>query len=204
MKEHLSKPFSKDDYEKAERMIKEAEQNYIMTLVAENMADAWVQAGYTIYYIENAIAMLNKKYFQYGTKRVYEELELMEHKPKKVCEMIESVLSASSIEQVKTHLSVLVQETARVFKRVEENICVQKNPVTTSVLKGWNAMLSGIGAGVESAEYDVFSRYNPCDLQSTVQACDGMLEEYLKEYEKVNLQVEKYQDIDGFVERYLK
>ena len=233
--DNLLKPFSKEDYTKAENLLKEAEHYYMMTMIAENMADVWVQAGNTIYYIENAIEMLNKKYFRFGTKRVYEELEFMEHKPENLCEMIDCVLSANSMEQVKKHLSVLIQETARVFKKVAQTIFVQKNPVTADSIRGtyeemisnWrnklfaaakeenkhlafmsmislNTMISEIGAEVEIADYDVLGDYNPRDLKGTAQACDNVMKEYLKEYEKVNLQLKQYQDIDGFVRQYLE
>lgn len=72
--ENLAAPFSKKDFGKAENMLKEAEHFYVLAMMAENMTNLLVQTGYTIYYIENAIAMLNKKYFHYGTKRTYEEM----------------------------------------------------------------------------------------------------------------------------------
>lgn len=136
VKDSLSAPLSKEDWLKAEKMMKEAEHFYLMTMLAEDMPDIRVQAGYTVYYIENAVAMLNKKYFRYGTKRVYEELELMENKPYRLCEMIESVLSGNSSEQVKMSLTVLVQETMRVFKKVNEAFSIQKKPVTADPVRG--------------------------------------------------------------------
>lgn len=134
--ENLAAPFSKEDYGKAENMLKEAEHFYVLAMMAENMADLWVQAGYAVYYIENAIAMLNKKYFHYGTKRTYEELEAMEKRPSKLCEMIERVLSADSAERVKNYLTTLMQETIAIFKRAEETVRVPKEPATADSLRG--------------------------------------------------------------------
>lgn len=134
--DNLSAPFSRKDYRKAENLMKEAEHHYLLTMITEDMADIWVQAGYAIYYIENAVAMLNKKYFRHGTKRIYEELELMDRKPQKLCEMIEGVLSANSAEQVKKHLTVLIQETLRAFKKAEAEILVQKKPVMADTISG--------------------------------------------------------------------
>lgn len=128
-------PLSGEDYIKAEKLFKEAEHYYIKAMIAEEMSDIWIQAGCAVYYLENAIAMLNKKYFRYGSKRVYEELETMENKPQKLCMMIEEVLSANSAEAVKNRLTTLIQETARSFKKAENNIPVQKEPVTADKLK---------------------------------------------------------------------
>ena len=232
--DNLSAPLSKEDWLKAEKMMKEAEHFYLKTMLAEDMADIWVQSGYAVYYIENAVAMLNKKYFHYGVKRVYEELELMENKPCKLCEMIENVLSGKSSEQIKKSLTELVQETMRVFKKVNAAFPSQKKPITADSLRGtyeemfsnWrnkmyaaadednihlafmsmislNAMISELSDEVEIADYNVFDGYDSQDLRKTVQAFDEVTKEYLREYKKVDLQVERYRNIEEFVTQYL-
>lgn len=232
--ESLLTPLSREDYIKAKNMMKEAEHFYLAAMLAEDMSDIWVQAGYAIYYVENAIAMLNKKYFHYGTKRVYEELELMEKKPDKLCEMIEGVLSGNSGEQIKKSLTMLIQETMRVFKKAEAAVFVHKKPVTEDSIRGtyeemfsnWRnkmyaasdednrhlafmsmislyAMISELGDETEIDCYDVFAGYDPHNLKKTAQAFDNLTKEYLKEYRKVNLHVERYRDIDAFIIQYL-
>lgn len=230
----LLAPLSREDYIKAESTMKEAEHFYLAAMLAEDISDIWVQAGYTIYYVENAIAMLNKKYFHYGTKRAYEELELMEKKPDKLCEMIEGVLSGNSCEQIKKSLTLLIQETMRVFKKTDAALLVHKKPVTADSIRGtyeemfsnWrnkmyaasdkdnrhlafmsmislNAMISELGDETEIDGYDVFAGYDPHNLRQTAQAFDDLTNEYLKEYRKVNLQAERYRDIDAFITQYL-
>lgn len=44
-----------------------------MAMISEHRSDVLEGAGGVIYYVENAIAMLNKQYFHYGVKRAYEE-----------------------------------------------------------------------------------------------------------------------------------
>lgn len=231
---NLLTPLSREDYSKAENMMKEAEHFYLRAMLAEDMADIWVQAGYAIYYVENAIAMLNKKYFHYGTKRIYEELELMENKPYKLCEMIEGVLSGNSPEEIKKSLTMLIRETMRVFKKVETTISASKEPVVADSIRGtyeemfsnWRnkmyaaadednrhlafmsmsslqAMISDLGDEMEIGSYDVCAGYAPQNLRKTAQAFDDIIKEYLKEYQKVNLQVERYPDIDAFIAHYL-
>lgn len=234
VKNILSSPLSAEDYIKAENMMKEAEHFYLMTMMAEGISDIWVQAGYTVYYVENAIAMLNKKYFRYGTKHIYEELESMENKPDRLCEMIKKVLSANSSEQIKKNLTALIQETMGVFKKVKSTVTVQKRPLTADSIKGtyeemfsnWrnkmyvaadednlhlafmsminmHAMISDLGEETDIADYDTFDGYDSQNLRKTANAFDDMLKKYLKEYQRVNLQVEHYRDIDEFIKHYL-
>lgn len=234
VRDNLLAPLSKEDYIKAENLMKEVEHFYLMTMLSEDIAEIRVQAGYSLYYVENAIAMLNKKYFHYGTKRIYEELELMENRPRKLCEMIESVVSGTSAKQIKESLTRLIQETMRIFKKVETTILTQKKSVTADSLRGtyeemfsnWrnkmyaasdeddrhlafmsmislNAMISDMSEEVEIASYDVFGGYNPQNLRETAQAFDDLTTDYLKEYQKVDLPVARYQNIDAFIAQYL-
>lgn len=230
----LQKPFSNEDYAKAENILKEAEHFYMSAIMSEKITDIRTQTGYALYCIENAVAMLNKNYFRYGTKRIYEELEKMEYKPAGLCEMIESVLSADSAEQIKNALTVLISETVRIFQSVKASIPTQKKP-TADVIGGtyeemfsnWrnkmydaskrqdrhlafmsitnlNAMLSEISAEAEIGAYNVFDFYDPNNLQKTAQAFDDFLKEYLKEYRKAGLEANRFRDIDLFVKNYLE
>ena len=232
--EILQKPFSADDYTKAENMLKEAEHFYMSAVTAEKIADIRTQAGYAVYYIENAVAMLNKKYFRYGTKRAYEELEAMERKPAGLCEMIESILSADSADKLKDNLTKLVRETLRVFQSVKKEIHVPKK-VSADVIEGtyeemfsnWrnkmyyasqrqdrhlafmsivnlNAMLFEISSEAEIGSYSVFDGYDPNDLQKTAQMFDDFLKDYLEEYRKAVIEQNRFGDIYSFVKRYLE
>ncbi len=208
-KDILKAPFSGEDYEKAEKGLKEAEHCY-------------------------AIAMLNKQYFHYGVKRVYEELGAMKKRPEKLCDMIEHVVSAVSAVSVKEHLTILMKETAAVFHQVKEKISAEKKPVAADTIGGtyeemysnWrnkmylaastgnrhlafmslisaNVMFAEISSQVEIDEYDVLGCYNPEDLQQTAHAYDHILHTYLGEYKKGSISERRYSDIDAFVTDYL-
>lgn len=232
--EILQKPFSAEDYTKAENMLKEAEHFYMSAMTAEKISDIREQAGYALYYVENALAMLNKKYFRYGTKRAYEELEAMERRPANLREMIESVLSANSEEQIKSGLTELVRETALVFRSAKSTIPVCKKEAADVIggtyeemFSNWrnkmydaaqrrdrhlafmsiaslNAMLFEISSETDIGCRSVFDGYDPNDLQKTAEAFDDFLNEYLKEYRKAGIEPNRFKDIDSFVEHYLE
>lgn len=231
-KDILSAPFSEEDYSKAEKLLKEAEQCYSMAMISEHKSDVLDGAGGVIYYVENAIAMLNKQYFHYGVKRAYEELNAMKNKPEKLCDMIDSVISATSVESAKGHLTKLMKETIDVFHQVKRTITVKK-PVTADTLfstyeemySNWrnkmyvaaetgnrhlafmslissNAMFSEISSEVDINRYNALRGYNSQDLHKTAKAYDDILSDYLKEYRKAGIQVKHYSDIDAFVLDY--
>ena len=135
-KDILEAPFSTEDYERAENALKEAEYFYAMAMVSDDQPGTLENAGGAIYYVENAIAMLNKQYFHYGVKRAYEELNTMKHRPENLCNLIENVIAATSVPDIKEHLTTLMRETIAVFHQVKETLPVQKNPVTADVISG--------------------------------------------------------------------
>lgn len=67
----------------------------------------------------------------------------------------------------------------------------------------FNAMIFELGDETEIDCYDVFAGYGPQNLRKTAQAFDELTKEYLKEYRKVNLQAERYRNIDVFITQYL-
>ncbi|MCM1119250.1 MAG: nucleotidyltransferase domain-containing protein [bacterium] len=229
----LTTPFSEEDYAKAEKLLKEAEHCYTLSMTAEHYSDVLKGAGGAIYYIENAIAMLNKQYFHYGIKRVYEELSAMQNRPEKLCDRIEDVVSATSVASLQKHLSTLMRETMAVFHNVKETIAMPRKAATKDALIGtyeemysnWrsklylaaetgerhlafmslisaDAMLAEIGGEVSIDRYDVLGGYDAHDLHRTARAYDSVLAEYLKEYSKAGLQINRYSDIDAFVRGY--
>ena len=118
----LSEPFSQEDYEKAEKLLKEAEHFYVRTMLSEELAEVRKQSGKALFYIENAIAMLNKKYFHCGTKRVYEELARMQRRPEELCDLLEGVVAADTSELVKLHLANLLKATIDVFDEAKAKL----------------------------------------------------------------------------------
>lgn len=132
----LSAPFSAEDYIKAENQLKEAEHHYTAAMISERDSDVLSNAGNVIYYVENAVAMLNKQYFHCGVNRAYEELNAMQNRPEGFCGMIDAIISATSKASVKEHLTALMRETTAVFHQVREQIAPQKKPASADVLAG--------------------------------------------------------------------
>lgn len=232
-KDIMAAPFSEKDYAKAEKLLKEAEHCYTLAMISERRSDVLEGAGGAIYYIENAIAMLNKQYFHYGVKRAYEELNAMQNRPDKLCDRIEDVVSAATALSVQNHLSTLMRETTAAFHKVKETIAMPKKEATKETLAGtyeemysnWrnkmylaaetgnrhlafmnlisaNAMFSEIDSEVSIDKYDVMEGYDSRDLYKTAKAYDDILKEYLKEYDKAGLPINRYPDIDAFVRGY--
>lgn len=64
------------------------------------------------------------------------------------------------------------------------------------------AMFSEIGSEVNVDRCDILGGYDSQDLHKTAKSYDDVLEEYLREYDKVGLQAKRYSDMDAFVRDY--
>ncbi|MDE6604281.1 MAG: hypothetical protein K2K90_19445 [Lachnospiraceae bacterium] len=135
-REIMETPFSAEDYEKAEKVLKEAEHYYAMAMISDDNSQVSEWAGGVVYYVENAVAMLNKQYFHYGVKRVYEELSAMKKRPENLCGLIDHVVSAASAASVKEHLTTLMRETIAMFHQVKETVSTWKKAVTADTIGG--------------------------------------------------------------------
>ncbi len=107
-----------------------------MAMISEHKPEVLNGAGNIIYYVENAIAMLNKQYFHYGVKHICEELNALQNRPEKLCSMIDDIISATSVEAVKERLTILMKETTAVFRQVKTTIARQKKRILPDMLIG--------------------------------------------------------------------
>ncbi len=132
----LAEPFGEADYRKAEKELKEARCCFAEAMIAEALNEVRRSAGGTIYFAENAIALLNKTYFRKGVSRRYEELDAMERKPDNLCEMIESVLAATTVNGLKERLTLLMKGLDCCFHRVMQQLPREKKPAGEDTLSG--------------------------------------------------------------------
>lgn len=132
----LSAPFCEEDYEKAENLLSKAEHCYAKAMISETRSEVLNWTGGVIHYIENAVTMLNKRYFRYGVKRAYEELSTMEKRPENLCQLIDNVILATSIKEVKEHVTVLIRDTIKMFDDVKKTFAPKKEPISADNLTG--------------------------------------------------------------------
>ncbi len=231
--EILKRPFSGEDYDRAENELKQAEHHFLWAMTARDEEEGKRQAGLALYFLENAVVLLNKRYLRYGVKRLYEELESMEKKPEDFCGGIERVLSARREDERKDALKALMEKTVDLFRRVraplprgedgepgalegtlEEMFSNWRNKLYLAAQTGnrhlsfmsllsLDQMLLEIRSQVKIGGYHVLELYDPDDLWETARKFDSFLEEYSGEYKKRGFKVRRYEDLDAFLRDYL-
>ncbi len=154
VRKKLAEPFREEDYQRAEKELKEARCCYADAMIAEELNDVRRSAGGAIYFAENAVALLNKTYFRKGVSRRYKELDAMERKPDNLCQMIENVLAAASVNVLKEQLTLLMKGMASCFLQAKRQLLREKKPASADSLSGtYEEMFSNWhGKMVQAAE----------------------------------------------------
>ncbi len=228
----LNAPFSKSDYDAAAAMLKEAKLCYAQAMLAEDLAAVRANAGGALYYLENAVAMLNKRAFRLGVKRIFEEFSAMEKKPEHLTERIEAVVSAKTVDELRGALTVLLRETGAVFEREAEAFFNPDLPTADSLCGTYEEMVSNWRGKMQLAaeeknrhlafmslvsaqamlndiaipdftENAAVSGYAPDDLKGSAEAYDAFLADYLGQYRKYDTKPRRFPDIDAFIKAYL-
>ena len=150
----LSEPFGEADYQNADNELNKARSCYADAMTAEDLNEIRRFAGGVLYYAENALALLNKTYFQRGVRRAYDELSAMKRRPENLCALIDAVLIAPTAAAMKEELTSLMRELNRCFRKTGEMFQHEKKPAGPETLSGtYEEMFSNLhGKMVLSAE----------------------------------------------------
>ena len=180
VRQTLAEPFCEADLRKAEGVLNDALHCYALAMLADDLTELRKQAGGVLYFAENAVALLNKRYFRMGVRRRYEELNAMPKRPERLCERIEGIVSAASVPVLKERLTGLVKELSECFAREGQAVRPEPGELDGASLRGsYEEMFSNWKNKMPEAveRKDIFSSFmNLLSLQLMVQDIDGDVE----------------------------
>ncbi len=135
-RERLEAPFGPEDLEKAETAWREALRCYALSALAETDGEKRRMAGAALFFVENAVALLNKRYFRMGTEQRGEELSAMPRRPGDLWERIEGVAAAPTGEAAEEKLKALMKAVGETFRQAREDLAAQQLPPAAESLRG--------------------------------------------------------------------
>lgn len=210
-----------DTRQAAEKVFAEAERSFGKAMLAEDITTIRFWGGMMIHQVCGAVALLNNRYFRFGTRRVFEEIENMEQKPENLRDLVDVFISAEFASDLKTGLSNLLRTVSTLFESAlpspevipgtyEEMFSNWRNKMYLAAktndrylsfdsMFGLDSMLRELGF-----PQDVLDKFDPHNLTNTAKAYDEIIENYRKEYERAGIPVQSYPDVDAFIEDYLK
>lgn len=132
----MAEPLSAEDFGRAAHLLAEAEQCYAKSMYADTLANVRQQTEGVLFYLTDALMLLNKRYYRRGIRRLYDELILLDKRPAQICGLMDAVVSADTAVGVKSALTSLLRETEAVFNAVKKEISPKKESPSADNLAG--------------------------------------------------------------------
>ncbi len=213
----------KPSAESIQNLIAEAKKYYAEAMLSETISQLRMQAGGILYFIVDALMLINGQYYKKGVRRCYEELNALPKKPEDLVETLETVVRSQKMEDIQNALTVLmkgilalapkpeIERPEEITGTYEEMISNWRNKMYLAA-KEDNAYLSFNSMGGMAAmlcedlgrtEYDVMGGYNPEDLQQSAENYDRIIDEYRKEYDEKSIKAKIYPTIEVWAEEYV-
>jgi hypothetical protein len=229
----LNQVYSIEDNEKAEKFVDEAFKGYANIMLSSEFGECRYAAADLLFYIEFAIYMFNRSYIKRGVKRIPEDISKLKHLPMGFDELYWKIIRAESVEEMKNSSTRLMRAVKEFAKQMKDKVVSKKEiseadikGTYEEIYSNWrnkmyhavdrdDAYLSLMTAASCQGFYDeMYGEYNidRIDLMNNItknsltlsaKAFDDAMEEYKKNYKKVNAEVKYYKDLDEFERKYL-
>ena len=216
-------------FEKAEKLLQTAKQEYADACFTDDLAEVRVYAGDAILNLLDALMLYHGTYFHRGTKRTFEEMSELAL-PFDLQSMVLSVIKGDTAEGIRQEQKKLFSAIIQYMKRpkekeipspdnlrgsYEEMFSNWKNKMPEAAerqdifssfmnLLSLQLMLQDIDGDVAVEKLRFMDRFDPEDPARNTLLFDAMLTEYHKEYEKLGMAERRFENVDAFAERYLE
>ncbi|MBR4691846.1 MAG: nucleotidyltransferase domain-containing protein [Oscillospiraceae bacterium] len=214
-------------FEKAEKLLREAREEYAKACLASDLSAVRTHAGEAVWWLLDALMLWHGRYFRLGTKRAFRELAALDlpfDAEKKVTDVLRAD-TAEGLRSALTKLFVTVQDVLRVpragAKPAPEDLAgTYEEMVSNWRNKMWEAadrsdlfssymnlgslqlMLRELAEGAGTGELEIMDRFEPADLRGNAEVFDAALEAYAGEYAKLGMPVRRFADLDAFLDAY--
>ena len=230
----LNQVYTIEDNEKAENFVNDASKEYANIMLSNKYGECRYAAAVMLYYIEYCIYMYNKAYVKRGIKRIPEEISKMKYLPVDFNELYWKVIEAESVEETKETSTILMKSVKQFAYQMRDRVYSKKEILEADITgtyeeiySNWrnkmyhaadrdDAYLSLMTAASCQQFYnemygiykidriDLMKNITPINLALSARAFDDSMEEYKKNYDRLNAKIKRYKDLDEFESKYLK
>lgn len=230
----LALPVGKACIERAKKYIDIAKQEYVNTLLADDIGSVRYASAKAAYELINAITNLNNTYFKRGVKRYLEEMATYSYMPDNFEKLYFSVIEAKTIEEIRSSSYEMLQSVIRLYNKMfadlvtqpvpttdnlngtyEEMWCNNRNKVITSVKTKDKSYVYQVALGAQeyleemtvtrgTKRFDIMQYFDPDHLDLFEKEYLRVMDEYLEEYNKVGKKVVRYESFERLYDNYMK
>lgn len=230
----LAEPIGNECIGRAKKYIDIAKQEYINTLLSDNVGTVRYAASEILYNLINALVSLNNTYFKRGIKRYMEQLASFRYIPNDFEKLYMAVIDAKTIEEIRNVSYKMLKSIVELYDKMydkfvkrpvptydnlcgtyEELWCNCRNKVIASTesndksyayhaARGAQEYLDEMAECIGTKKFDLMQYFDPDNLLSFKEAFLSIMEEYLEEYNKVGRKVERYDSFEQLYDNYMQ
>ncbi|HEY5561344.1 MAG TPA: nucleotidyltransferase domain-containing protein [Clostridiaceae bacterium] len=230
----LAIPIGKACIERAKKYIDCAKQEYVNTLLTDDIGLVRYASGKSTYNLINAITNLNNTYFKRGVKRYLEELATYKYMPDNFEKIYMSVIEAKTIEQIRSTSYEILYSIVQLYNKMysdlvehavptydnlkgtyEELWCNVRNKVIKSVEANDKSYAYQVALGAHgyleemtetrgTKRFDIMQYFDADNLALFKRKFMHTMDEYLEEYNKVGRKVVRYESFEQLYDQYMK
>ena len=216
-------------FERAKKHIDLAKQNYADVILAEDIGAIRYAASNIIFNVVDSIVALNNTCIKRGIKRYLEELATYSHLPENFEELCLAIVDAKTIEEIREFSGLLIKATISLRDKIFDQYIEKPVPSFENLEDWYeecwcncrNKLIAAVGAnnkfytfvvanGAQSyfdemterlgtKKYDLMQHFDPDNLDKILDEFLLVMDDYLREYEKVGRKVDKYDNFDQLV-----
>lgn len=229
----LEQPIGEGCIRRSYPYFERAKSQFAEMLLTQELGAVRTAAANLAQELIDAVNCLNNSYFQRGIKRYWEELRVLPYLPEGFEETYTALVGAKTVPELREHAKAMLESALALKAHMEkeflpkpvpthENLegtyeelwCNYRNKVIKSTRDGnvSYAFLTALGAQgfldemageLGTPKFDVMGAFSAQDLTGFCERFLAIMEEYRREYDKVGLQVERYDTFEELYKEYM-
>lgn len=230
----LAKPIGKECLERAKKNIDFAKQEYATSMLSDDIGAVRYAAGGVLYNLVNALVNLNNTYIKRGAKRYLDELRTYQYLPENFEKKYMSVIESNSIDELRKTSHQLLKSVVELYDTMYSNLiekpistydnlcgtyeelwCNYRNKVIASVMSNDKSYVFHVALGAQNyldemtedrgiKKFDLMQYFDADNLGLLKEEFMRIMDEYLKEYDRVGRKVERFKNFEQLYDHYMK
>ena len=230
----LSEGIGAECIKRACKYIDLTKQNYADMMLSDDLGTVRYASGELLFNIVNSIVNLNNTCIKRGIKRYFEELSTYRHLPENFEKLSMALIDAKSVQEIREVSGLLLSSVISLRDKMHheyvekpvpthENLkgwyeecwcnCRNKLIASTAAKDKAYAFFAANGAQnyfnemterLGTKKYDLMQYFDSDNLDKILNAFMGVMDGYLQEYEKVGLEVERFDSFEQLYDDYMK
>ena len=231
--ETLAQPVGENAIRRAEKYINLAKKAYADTIISNKIGCVRYASSELVSHVINGIVILNNTYIKRGMKRYLEDLAAYKYLPENFEKLYMAIVVAKTVDELRQASIAFLQSFNELYERMEDELIPKTTPTMENLKGSYEELWSNIrNKVIESTtiddksyaflvansvqnhfdeminycgtpKFDLMKYFDADNLDTFREKFLEVMNKYRMEYDKVGLEVRKFDDFETLYESYM-